>query len=115
MPTINNGHILLYCHFNKIIKGCETSFQSPALSQKHIGHVCIQYTSISPNFILIVLRIKKNRHKWNFRYVAMPTVMSQILKSVGFTKTQKPRYLENKTLFFLQIKKFINYTSMATL
>ena len=34
---------------------------------------------------------------------------SRILKSVDFTKTQKPRYLENETLFFLQIKKFINY------
>ena len=36
---------------------------------------------------------------------------SQILKSVDFTKTQKSRYLENKTLFFLQVKKFIDYTS----
>ena len=39
---------------------------------------------------------------------------SQILKSVYFTKTQKPRYLDHKT-FFLQIKKFINYTSWAIL
>ena len=39
----------------------------------------------------------------------------QILKSAGFTKTQKSQYyLENKT-FFLQIKKFINYTSSAAL
>ena len=33
---------------------------------------------------------------------------SQILKSVDFTKTQKPRYLENETNkknFILQIKK----------
>ena len=45
----------------------------------------------------------------------MPTMMSQILKSVDFAKTQKIKYLENKTLFFLQIKKFINYTSRATL
>ena len=29
---------------------------------------------------------------------------SQILKSAGFTKTQKSRYLENETLFFIQIK-----------
>ena len=36
---------------------------------------------------------------------------SQILKSAGFTKTQKSRHLKNETLFFLQIKKFINYTS----
>ena len=41
--------------------------------------------------------------------------MSQILKSVDFTKTQKSRYLKNEALFFLQIKKFINYTSRATL
>ena len=34
----------------------------------------------------------------------------QILKSVDFTKTQKSRYLENK-IFFLQVKRFINYTS----
>ena len=31
---------------------------------------------------------------------------SQILRSVDFTKTQKSRYLENETLFFLHIKKF---------
>ena len=39
----------------------------------------------------------------------------QILKSEDFTKTQKYRYLENEALFFLQIKKIINYTSRATL
>ena len=37
----------------------------------------------------------------------------QILRSVDFTKSQKPRYLENKTSFPLEIKKFINYTSKA--
>ena len=45
----------------------------------------------------------------------MPMTTSHILKSVDFTKTQKSRYLENKTRFFLQIKKIINYTSKATL
>ena len=45
----------------------------------------------------------------------MPKMTSKILKSVDFTKTQKLRYLENGALFFLQIKKFINYTSKATL
>ena len=29
-----------YCHFDKIIKGPGTSFQSPALSQKHVRNVC---------------------------------------------------------------------------
>ena len=40
---------------------------------------------------------------------------SHILRSVDFTKSQKPRYLENETLFSLQIKKIINYTLKATL
>ena len=31
--------------------------------------------------------------------------MSQILKSVDFTKEQKSRYLENKILFFVQIRR----------
>ena len=35
----------------------------------------------------------------------MPMITSQILKSADFTKTQKSRYLENETYFFLQIKK----------
>ena len=37
----------------------------------------------------------------------MPMMKSQILKSVDFIKIQKSRYLENETLFFLQIKKLI--------
>ena len=58
---------------------------------------------------------KRNKHKWNLHYAAMLMMTSQILKSAGFTRTQKSRYLENETLFFLQIKKFINYTSSAAL
>ena len=45
----------------------------------------------------------------------MSMMTSQTSKFVDFTKTQKSRYIENETLFFLQIKKFINYTSRATL
>ena len=33
----------------------------------------------------------------------------------GFQKTQKSKHIENETLFFLQIKKLINYTLLATL
>ena len=39
----------------------------------------------------------------------------QVLKPANFTETQKPRYIEIKKLFFLQIKKFINYTLRTTL
>ena len=45
----------------------------------------------------------------------MPMITSQVLKSVDFTESKKSRYLENETLFLLQIKKFINYTASATL
>ena len=38
---------------------------------------------------------------------------SQILQFMDFTKTQKSKYLESETLLFLQVKKFINYTSRA--
>ena len=41
----------------------------------------------------------------------MSMMMSQILKFVDFTKTQKSTYVENETLFFLRKKKFVNYTS----
>ena len=40
MSTIKNDQILIYCHFNNIKKGLGTSFQSPALSQKHVRNVC---------------------------------------------------------------------------
>ena len=44
----------------------------------------------------------------------MSMVTSYISKFVDFTKTQKSRYIENE-IFFLQTKKFITYTSRATL
>ena len=39
MPTIKNREILLYNHFNKIIKGPGPGFQSSALGQKHVRNV----------------------------------------------------------------------------
>ena len=44
----------------------------------------------------------------------MSMTTSQILMFVDPPKTQKSTYLEHDTLFFIQIKKFINYilTSM---
>ena len=74
----------------------------------------IRYNSMWPNFILIILRIQRNKRKCNFHYAAMSMMTSYILQLLDFTKTQKSKYLENET-FFLQMKKFINYTSRATL
>ena len=34
-------------------------------------------------------------------------MISRVMKFVDFTKTQKSRYLDNETLFFLQIKKLL--------
>ena len=40
MSTIKDEQISLYYHFNKIIKGPGTSFQSPAVTQKHVRNNC---------------------------------------------------------------------------
>ena len=40
MSTIKNGQISLYRHFNDIIEGPGTSFQSPALGEKYVRNVC---------------------------------------------------------------------------
>ena len=106
MSTIKNGQISLYRRFNKITKGPGTSFLCPLLSQ----NTALVFDQISFWQYLGSKRI----NKCNFHYVVMLMMTSQILKSVDFTKTQKSRYLENET-FLLQIKKFINCASRATL
>ena len=40
LNDMENSQISLYCRFNKIMKWSGTSFQSPALNQKHIRNVC---------------------------------------------------------------------------
>ena len=115
MSTIKNSQILLYCHFNKIINKSGTSFQSPALSQKHVRNVCHTAHQYLTKFNFDRTQGSKEiKHKCNLHYAAMLMMMSQILKSAGFKKTHKSQYLENET-FFLQIEKFINYTSNPTL
>ena len=64
-----------------------------------IQMILMMKTNILNNRIL-----RLNKRKRNFHYVAMLMMTLQILKSVNFTKTQKSRYLENETLFFLQKK-----------
>ena len=46
MSTIINGRSSLYCHFNKIMKETGISFQSAALSQKHVKNVCHKATVV---------------------------------------------------------------------
>ena len=98
----------------KSLKGPETSFHSPVLSQKYIRNVChTTYQQLGFKRFQY-LGFKRNKDKCNFHYVAMSMMTSQILKSVHFTKIQKSRYFENETLFF-KLKKIIDYTSRATL
>ena len=40
MSTMKNGQISQHCNFNKIIKAFATSFQSPAMSKKHVINGC---------------------------------------------------------------------------
>ena len=89
MSTIKKTQILLYCHFNKIINWPGTSFQSPALIQKHGKNVCHATHQYLTKFHFdCTWDSKEISIKCNFHYVAMPMMTSQILKSLGFTKTQ---------------------------
>ena len=81
MSTIKNGSILLY-FFNKIMKGPETSFQSPALSQNYVGNACHTAHQYLTKFHFDTTQDSKE-----ISITVMPMVMSQILKSVDFTKT----------------------------
>ena len=99
MSTINNDQIELYSHFNKIIKEPGTSFQSSAFSQKHVRNVCHTSHQYLTKFHFDRTQDSKFllNPKCNLHYAARLMVMSQILKSAGFTKAQKSQYLENET------------------
>ena len=86
-----------------------TSFQFPGLNQKHIQKG-LPYSTLVFDQILFLqhLIFQRKKHECNFHYEEMPMMTSQILRSVDFTKSQKPRYPENKTSLNLQIKRFIN-------
>ena len=46
MSTIRNDQISLYWHFNKIMKGPETSFQSPHCAKNMLKMFVTQHASI---------------------------------------------------------------------
>ena len=113
MTTIKSGQISLYCHFNKIIKGSGTSFQSPVSTQKHIivCHTTHQY--------LTKVHFDWAQDSKEIAEVLLP-LSNYVYDDVtgfaicGFHKTTKFRYIENETLFLLQIKKIINCILRAT-
>ena len=59
ISTFKNCQILLYCHFNKIMKEPETISKLHHSAKNMLEMFVIQHTSIWPNFILIGLRIQK--------------------------------------------------------
>ena len=40
MSTFKDNQTSIYCHFNKMTERPGSSFQSPALRQKHVRNVC---------------------------------------------------------------------------
>ena len=93
MSTIKNSQMLLYCHFNKIIKEPGTSFQSPELvsspqhSAKNMSEIfVIQHTYLTK--FHFDRKDSKEISMCDLHYAAMLMMTPQILKSVGFTKTQ---------------------------
>ena len=77
---------MLYCHFNKIIKGPGTSFQSPALSQKHVRND-----------------------------LARRTVSDKVLRNKPFNITKIPKYDEYQRGFTSMVYKYFykKSTSLA--
>ena len=134
MTTIKNGQISLYCYFNKIIKCLKLISSIQHWFTNILEMFVIHHTSIWLNFILVVLRSKRNKYKFNSHYVAIPMMTSQNLKSTNFNVyvpiaksiawnlliSQKHKNLDiSRINIFLQIKKqkqgLLYYTSRVTL
>ena len=114
MATIKDGQISFYCHFNKIIKGSEASFQSPALSQRHVKNVChTAHQYLTKYHFDSTQHSKETSISVSIYSNAYDDITD--FEICGFQKVQKSRYLENETLIFLRTKHFINYTLRATL
>ena len=105
MLTFKNCQISLYCHFNKIIKEAGISFQSPILSQKNVRNVCRTGYQYLTRFLFQCDQDSKEIS------ISGNCTSSNAYNDVtdfeicGFHKSTKIRYLQNKILFFLQIKK----------
>ena len=86
MSTVKNGQVSPYCHFNKIIKGPGTSFQSSALNQKHFRKVChlARYYLTKTHFDCT----EGFKYKRNFHYAATPMMIS-VFEIYGFHRNTK--------------------------
>ena len=111
MSIIENGQILLQYI---VMKGPGTSFWSPALSQKIVRNVCHKAHQYLTKFHFYSIQ---NSKEISIRVTSImqQCLCGEVLKCVDLKKTQKYKYFEKKALFFLQINKFLNYISRATL
>ena len=113
MSIIKNGQISLFCHFNKIIKG--SSFQSPALNQKHFRNVCQTAHQYLTKFSFDSTQDSKE--------ISISVTSAKLCSSAydyvtdleicGFHKNNNLDISRTKHFFFY--KKFISYTSGANL
>ena len=106
MLTIKNFEISLYCHFNKIIKEPGISFQFPVQSKKHVRNVCLTAYQYLTKFLFQSAQ-DSTEISINGNFTTSNAYDDTTdFKTVDFTKARKSRcFLENKILFFLQIKK----------
>ena len=117
MFTIKNCQILLYCHFNKIIKESGTSFEYPILSQKHVRNFCLTAYYYLTKFLFQSTQDSKEISISGNSTTSMHIMTLQILKSVDFTKAQNSRYISRTNYYFLfKLKKWalLNHASTSS-
>ena len=93
--------ILLYCQFNKIIQGPGTSFQFPALNQKHVRNVCHTIHQHLTKFYFDATKDSKETVKsvTSIYYAAMSMMMLEVLK---FKNQKNLDILRTKHYFFFK-------------
>ena len=110
MSTIEIDQISLYCYFNKIIKRSETSFQSPALKQKHVRNVChtahkylTKFHSDSTKWLSVRLCTK---------WLWVRVLLQSLKQERALVKLGKMYFISLQKLFLLQRKsnfKILDY------
>ena len=87
-----------------LIKGPGINFQSSELNLRHVrlSRETLIFDQIS---FWYYVGFKRNNRNCKFYCVAVSMMVPQICKFIDFTKTQKRKYLENKTFF---LKKKVN-------
>ena len=106
MLTIKNCQILLYCHFNKIIKEPGTCFQFPVQSQKHVRNVCLTTYQYLTKFLSHSTQDSKELSINGNSTTSNTYDDVTDLKICGFHKSKKNLDISRtKHYFFFKLKK----------